>query len=396
MSRVFAHLALILLLLPGSAFAASSGVDVIVQNGRITNAPAGGQFKLISDGTVNNGIEVLLGYSGNSITAGCIACSILGGGTSTTINTITSSAASYTSIGGGCDNTIGNSIASKIGGGCHNSISQTDGHGTVSGGSTNSCTGAAGFGYCAVGGGSTNSVTSANAGTIAGGFTNAIQGGQSQVIAGGSTNIINANSDYSAIVGGFTNLVSGALADYAVIGGRSNTASAQANLVVGRENTASGDYGSVVGYQGTSTLHGKHTMSSGDFAAAGDAQTAVLVMRRQTTDATATQLKLDGSGVRLAIPTDTTWFVQAQIVARRTDADNESAVYECKGGIDNNAGTTALLAAITPTTVFEDTAAWGVTCTASAGTNSFEVTVTGEAAKTIRWVARVTLVEVTG
>ena len=47
------------------------------------------------------------------------------------------------------------------------------------------------------------------------------------------------------------------------------------------------------------------------------------------------------------VDTDTTWAFDILIVARRTDADNESAAYEIKGCIDNNAGAVALVSAVT-------------------------------------------------
>jgi hypothetical protein len=85
------------------------------------------------------------------------------------------------------------------------------------------------------------------------------------------------------------------------------------------------------------------------------------------------------------------------VVARRTDADNESAAYKFEGCIDRNTGTSAaLVGSVTKTVIAEDTAAWDCDVTADSTNSALIITVTGEAAKTIRWVARIDLTEVTG
>jgi hypothetical protein len=95
----------------------------------------------------------------------------------------------------------------------------------------------------------------------------------------------------------------------------------------------------------------------------------------------------------LSVPNDTTWMFTSYVVARRTDADNESAAYWIQGAIDNNAGTVALVGAV-QVTALEDTVAWNATATALAG--RFLLRVTGETAKTIRWNAVTNIVQVSG
>lgn len=51
---------------------------------------------------------------------------------------------------------------------------------------------------------------------------------------------------------------------------------------------------------------------------------------------------------------------------------------------------------ITKTALAEDTAAWDVDVLADDANDALVIKVTGEAAKTINWVARVTTAEVTG
>lgn len=114
-----------------------------------------------------------------------------------------------------------------------------------------------------------------------------------------------------------------------------------------------------------------------------------------TTNNTVTEL-FTALGDRLLIPTDTTWGFDIMVTARRTDADNESAVYMVRGGIDNNAGTTALVNAVDAYYTNEDTAAWAVTVDANNTNDALRIQVTGENAKTISWKVKVRIVDVTG
>jgi hypothetical protein len=114
-----------------------------------------------------------------------------------------------------------------------------------------------------------------------------------------------------------------------------------------------------------------------------------------TTDGTQTTLQFNvwNNPAGLAVPNDTTWMFTSYIVARRTDADNESAAYWIQGAIDNNAGAVALVGAVQVTAI-EDTVAWNTTAVALGG--RLLLRVTGEAAKTIYWNAVTHIVQVSG
>jgi hypothetical protein len=132
------------------------------------------------------------------------------------------------------------------------------------------------------------------------------------------------------------------------------------------------------------------------FGSSGDVQSNLYILRNVTTDATQTELFIDGASTRAGLPDDTTWFFRVHVVARRTDADDESAGYIFEGVIDRNAGTTALVGTVAKTIMAEDNAAWDVDVDADATNDSLRIQVTGEAAKTVRWVAKVDTTEVTG
>jgi hypothetical protein len=145
--------------------------------------------------------------------------------------------------------------------------------------------------------------------------------------------------------------------------------------------------------------------SAGDFATVDDAITNQYVLRTQTTDATQTEMFRDGAGgsVRMELSPDSTWRFEIHVVARKTldgsPPTYESAGYKYSGVIDRTGAsptTTAIVGSVSETIDAEDSAAWSVTVDADNANNALRIQVTGEASKTIRWVAFVRTVEVTG
>ena len=165
------------------------------------------------------------------------------------------------------------------------------------------------------------------------------------------------------------------------------------------------DSGTQIGANGDSSPNGVEgvlSMSAGQFAAAGDAQAVVYVLRRQTTDATQSVVTTDGSAESasntMVMPNDTTWGFRVTIAARRADVDGESASYEFKGSIkrDTNAASTAIVGSVTKNIYAESTTAWDAAVDAETTNGSLRVQVTGEASKTIRWVAHVEIIQSSG
>ena len=150
------------------------------------------------------------------------------------------------------------------------------------------------------------------------------------------------------------------------------------------------------GSKATTTISGQFAFGAAD-GSGGYRQSSFFIEFATTINATPTVLA--GAAVsRLVLPVDTTWAFSILLVARRTDADNESAAYEFVGCIDRNApaSSTALVGTVTKTVLAEDTAAWDADVDADTTNGALRITVTGEASKTIRWVAFIRTVEVTG
>ena len=308
--------------------------------------------------------------------------------------TLTGENGNWNFLLGGYDTVVNGWANSVIG--YHCKVEANANHCTISGGSRHVATTTAQYG--SIGGGTLNVVTGNNP-TVAGGNNNkatnngaTVAGGQNNTASGNGSSVgggVNnsATLDNATVVGGNTN---SATAQYSsVIGGLTNNATATgATVAGGRSNTASGQYSLATGRGAVATEAHQHAHGVASFAVAGDAQVNRWALKKQTTDATAGNLECD-TGAPPTIPADTTWAFSALVVARRTDIDGDNAAFEVKGCFKRDAGSTAAFVGtptITSLGASAGAAAWTVT-TGSFSSGTLRLIVTGEAAKTIRWVA---------
>jgi len=270
------------------------------------------------------------GFSGNTVTSGVYGAVIGGGGAS------------------GWENRV------------------TDAYGTVGGGGNNQA------------GDNAGTTWDRSFATVGGGYGNTASGNFATV--GGGINNRATNPPFGA--------------SPTVAGGGANTASGTASTVGGGGlNTASGDYSTIPGgNSGKATLYGQMAYASGCFSSYGDAQTSTYVLRRTTSDANPTPLYLDGSSERLTVGNNRTMTFDILVVGRSLGGD--SAGYHVRGVIENSGGTTSFVGTPTVTTLGEDSASWNVAVEADDTNDALVIRVTGEAGKTIRWVATVRTVEV--
>jgi len=118
------------------------------------------------------------------------------------------------------------------------------------------------------------------------------------------------------------------------------------------------------------------------------------VLYNTTHDATSTELYLDGSVTELLIADGKTWAFEVIVAARRTDAGTEAARFTADGAIARfGAASTTALIGDNDTSVSAVDSDWTAVVSANATTGALIVTVTGEAAKTIKWTAFVRIVE---
>jgi hypothetical protein len=186
----------------------------------------------------------------------------------------------------------------------------------------------------------------------------------------------------------------------AIAFGNLASASGNGSVAIGNQVSATNIGSFAMGAYALSDVQSKAAYSGVRFNSTGDAQTGKLVLVGSTTDATPKVLTSNNGtatfNTQLRVNNDTTIVFSILLVARRTDVNNESAGYKFEGVIDNNAGTTALVGTVTKTVLAEDTAAWDANVTADNSNGCLAITVTGEAGKTIYWVATCWTSEVTG
>jgi hypothetical protein len=236
-----------------------------------------------------------------------------------------------------------------------------------------------------------------------------------------------ASGDWSTVGGGRANTASGI---GAFIGGGgtsgpnvfSNTASGTASVVVGGlscsatgigsfvgggyVNIATGQYSSIVsGARGfTRGIAGSFVFSPVTPIAdtSGISQAALLVLARQTTDATPTVLASDGNAVgstnQVILPNNSAYAFKGTVIANVTGGGNTKA-WAIEGAIKRgaNAASTALVGTPTVTSAYADAGAstWAITATADTTNGGLAITFTGQASTTIRVVAKLETTEVT-
>lgn len=203
-------------------------------------------------------------------------------------------------------------------------------------------------------------------------------------------------------------------ANSVISGGQSNQASA-ANAVVagGNTNQASGNSSWVPGGAGATTRarFGTGAWAAGSFAVQGDAQAGEGILRRQSTSATARRLTADdqsaGANNSFTLPNNGTFLVRAMVTARQVPGGSAGTVGDSAGWDvvflmtrGAAAADTVLVggggASIAPTLNSAGAAAWRLSITADTTFGAINITGTGEANKTIDWVARIISVETVG
>jgi hypothetical protein len=211
----------------------------------------------------------------------------------------------------------------------------------------------------------------------------------SALLGGNGTNSIAATATGGVIIGGQSNTISGGF-NNVVLGASSNTQTLPTNTVAtGNAPAPRTNYGLYQSANDAWTF---------PFS---PAQTACIPLVATTIDGTTfVTMKAGGTSYfandnAITILSNMTMAYSAIIVGRCFTTNNLTAAFELKGLIDNNGTTTALIGSFVKTTIGDETA--GVfTCQPALSGNTLAIQVKGSAAQTVRWSARVQLVEVSG
>jgi len=266
-------------------------------------------------------------------------------------------------------------------------------HGIVVGGGNNQATGS----YSFIGGGG-------DAGTAA---NRNVASGDWSFVGGGRGNIAFGVGDF--VGGGRNNITSGGnTGDSVIVGGTGNSSTGYASAVLGGVfNQATGPYSAVLGgVRGTSRGIVGYTAFPASISpvgsSTGNSQAALIVLGKQTTDATATVITSDGSAAatfnQVILPNNSAYFFAGTVVAGVTGGGNTKG-WTIEGVIKRgaNAASTALVGSPTVLSSYGDAGAstWAIAATADTTNGGLAITFTGQAATTIRCVAKIETTEMT-
>jgi len=186
-----------------------------------------------------------------------------------------------------------------------------------------------------------------------------------------------------------------------ISGGRYNTASGDYSTIIGGGSSiAIGDYSMAMGYQANAALQGAVAHASGAFATAGDVQHIRLMAWRQVVHSNTSwyTLYLDGAAALMTIPADTIWRFQVRIggTTQGGGAGMDVWGYGITGLIENDNGTTTLLASVV-TTNYEDDANFDARALADDPNDALLIQVqdAGASGVSVRWGATLHITQVT-
>lgn len=180
-----------------------------------------------------------------------------------------------------------------------------------------------------------------------------------------------------------------------------NSASGGQGISIGMSSYSVQSNSVALGGSANSLTHKIALKANAQFSAAGDAQAGKFILMRQTIDATPLPISATNGGATTAniliLPNNGTYAFKGIVVAKDA-ATGDSAMWEVTALMKRgaNASTTALVGTPTITKVFNDAGAatWTIALTADTTLGGGVITVTGEAAKTIRWVSNIDSAEV--
>ena len=373
---------------------------------------AAGWYNFIGGGFTNNGTSASAVTTQSGTMNATTAVTLSGSNANIKVGQLITgtSIASYTYVAAISGTTLTLSVAAS--GSSTSTLSFYTPHGVVVGGGNNQATGS----YSFIGGGgdagtaANRNVASGDWSFVGGGAKNTASGVGSVVCGGGTdgsgATYANTSSNKGSFVGGgFSNTASGQ--GSVTVGGYNNfNNSLYATISGGQSNNASGAYSSIIGgYYGTTrAIVGNTVFTSGGGlgSGAGLSQSALLIIAKQTTDATATVITSDGGAAsgtnQVILPNNSAYFFRGEVVSGVTGGGNTKG-WTIEGVIKRgaNAASTALVGTPTVVSGFADVGAatWTIAVTADTTNGGLALTFTGQASTTIRTVAKISTVEMT-
>jgi len=270
-------------------------------------------------------------------------------------------------------------------------------HGVVVGGGNNQASGS----YSYIGGGgdggtaANRNVASGDWSVVCGGRKNTASGvgsfiGGGGVFSDGSVYPNTANNTFSTVVAGGNNQATG---EGSFVGG-------------GFTNTATGSYSSIMGgvFGTTRLIAGNNTISACNQplgSTVGLSQSGLLILGKQTTDATPTALTSTSGAAsstnQVILPNNSAYFFTGEVISGVTGGGDTKG-WTIEGVIKRGANAAATtLVGVTVMSSYADlgAATWTIAVTADTTNGGLRVTFTGQASTTIRTVCQIRTTEMT-
>ena len=378
----------------GNGNAASSDYSTIVSGRNNTSA---GYFNFIGTGQSNSGTASAAVTTQSGTMNATTAVTLSGSNANIKVGQLITgtSIALYTYVAAISGTAL--TLSQAASGSSTSTLSFFTPHGVVVGGGNNQATGS----YSFIGGGgdggtaANRNVASGDWSFVGGGTTNTASGIGSVVVGGGTFGTGTAGNTATQL-GAFSG------------GGWSNTSTGNASVIVGgNNNIASGSNSAILGgiLGTTRAIAGYHVFPANGnplSSTQGGCQTGLLILARQTTDATATALTCNSSAAgttnQVILPNNSAYFFRGEVVSGVTGGGNTKG-WTIEGVIKRgaNAASTALVGTPTVTSSFADAGAstWTIAVTADTTNGGIRVTFTGQAATTIRTVCQIRTTEMT-
>jgi hypothetical protein len=215
--------------------------------------------------------------------------------------------------------------------------------------------------------------------------------GTTSSIAGGNQNTVPGNQSF--IGSGTFNYVSGTTS--VVGGGNSNTNISSIAVIGGGFHNYAAGLASFIGggADAYTTLLGQSAHAAGAFTTVGDAQTCEYVSRVISTNPNS-ELFLNGSSLRLVVPTNGVWAFDVTVVFQAANGD--AAAFKTNGLVKNINGTMSLVGGpitVAPYAADAAASAWTVGLSADQANTSLDI-VGNSDSLTNRWVATIHTTEV--
>lgn len=227
--------------------------------------------------------------------------------------------------------------------------------------------------------------------------------------SGGSSAAPISTGNFAIAIGGGTGSVHATTAAGGIaIGGSENVSVTvgQTGVVIGYNGQASQQGAVGFGPWVGTDFQGEIGFCTGRWTSNGDFKIFMVPLRQQTTDATPLEFTT-GKGDQGAVATspivltnNSTYIFDVDIVARKSTTGTDYSAWNLKFCINReaNAASTALVGTVTKTLIGQTSGAstWDVSATADTTNGRPNISVTGQASTTIRWVGNVRGTKVQG